>query len=156
MLGSFKETQNPLNRRETEIRFVPICVINLGRNRAAEYAFTKLDPSYKRLVNVNGIYIMPEFRGLGIASRLYKWLVNEQNFTVMGDSKQYFGARKLWAKLSKDSSLTVDLINIKTEKIIMKNVQLHHGDEFDVDTRLWSTFPDITLKDVRPILRKIS
>jgi hypothetical protein len=154
IVGSFQ----PVNTKGIGIeeRFVPICYISLGRNKSLEMVLKKISPAYTRIVNVNGIYIVPEFRGLELATTLYKWLVNEQNFTVMGDSQQFFGARKLWAKLSKFNDVRVDLINVKTETIIQKDVLLYHGEtEEQFDTRLWSMFPDASKKDIRPILRKI-
>lgn len=76
------------------------------------------------------------------------------NFVIMGDSQQYFGARKLWSKLSKSSDVIVDLVNIKTKKVLKKNITLHQGNsEEDFDKAVWSL--DTSKENIRPILKKI-
>lgn len=64
-------------------------------------------------------------------------------FNIIGDSEQYFGARRLWAKLSKEVDVIVDIYDLKSDSIIEENVILHHGYyNSDFDKRLWSFSKD--------------
>lgn len=155
ILGNFIEVfDDTLTSDNLVSKFKVIFQINLGRDYKVETQLSRIDASYKRIVNVNGVVVDESMQGKGIALTIYKWLVNEQNFVVMGDSQQYFGARKLWAKLSKNSDVIVDLVDIKRVKLVESNVKLHHGNhERDFDERLWSL--DKSKKHIRPILRKI-
>lgn len=156
ILGRF-EQHHSINSSELEERFVVICQISTSRQHSIETELKKLNQEYRRIININGIYIDEKFRGIGLATLLYKWLVNEQNFVVMGDSQQYFGARRLWSKLSRQNDVIVDLIDISENKILDQGVILHHGEtEKDFDERLWSMFPDVSKRNIRPILRRIN
>jgi hypothetical protein len=154
-IGHFTNDDS-LEHQHNPYRFKVICQINLGRNRTLENLLKRNSESYSRIVNVDGIYIDPEYRGFNIASDLYKWLVNDQKFTILGDKQQYFGARKLWSKLSKDRHFKVDIIDIYTGNILFTDVDLYHGQlETEIDNRLWTMFPDNTMSHIRPILTKI-
>ena len=74
---------------------------------------------------------------------MYKYFVKEKNYTIVGDSEQYYGARMLWAKLSKNLDLKVDIYNIKKNELLFTDVILHHGKyDSDFDERLWSYSKD--------------
>lgn len=106
----------------------------------------------KPLMNVDGVFVTDTVRGDGIAISMYKFLVKEEKLNILGDEIQYFGARKLWARLSKVSDVKVDIIDISKEEFIEKDVVLHHGSEdWDFDNRVWSY--TVQKKDVRLILR---
>jgi len=116
--------------------------------------FTKYDhyKSYGEVYNVDGVAVKDFSRG--IATKMYEYFVKEKKFTIIGDEEQYFGARKLWSKLSKKLDLTVDLFDIKNDEIIEKNVVLHHGNyDEDFDKRLWSYKRDKI--NVRSILKEL-
>lgn len=85
---------------------------------------------------------------------MYKYFVKELKFTILGDAEQYFGARKLWASLSKELDVIVDIYDVKEDKIIHPNVVLHHGNyNNDFDARLWSYSK--SKHNVRSILKDI-
>lgn len=155
MLGNFQTFKEQTKSGIEEIvRFRIIMTIGLGRDYRLSSAMARVSPLYPKIVNINGIIVDKDFQGVGVARKIYKWLVNEQGFTVMGDSRQYFGARKLWARLSEELDVIVDLVDIKRGKVLETNVKLHHGNqETDFDTRLWSLGVD--KKNIRPFLRKI-
>ena len=60
---------------------------------------------------VDLVRVSEEYRGSGIASGLYSALVGMEKIRLLSDSEQYFGARKLWAKLSKKPDLIVDILD---------------------------------------------
>lgn len=156
VVGRFEEILSDLKDTKYETKFRKIAHIDLQRAKRLEKALSRLGNNYGKIVNVNGIFIDEDYRGFSVATDIYKWLVNDLGFTVMGDSKQYFGARRLWARLSNTTGFVVDLINIKDEVIIKKDVILKHGEtEEEFDKRLWSISPDLSKYNVRPILRKI-
>ena len=109
-----------------------------------------------KLYNVDEVGVTDALltRRRGIAKTVYKYFVKEQGWEILGDSHQYFGARRLWSRLSKELDVQVDLVDIQKKVIIEENVILHHGryDE-DFDERLWSRGEDKL--HIRPILKKI-
>lgn len=128
--------------------FVEVFHIELSRVKSLEHL------GYSKVVNVDGVATLDKFTNKGIATIVYKYLVNTLNYTVLGDKNQYFGARKLWARLSNELDVGVDLVDIKDMKVIQKNVTLHHGKyDSDFDSRLWDYSED--KKNIRCILTKI-
>lgn len=114
--------------------FVSVFKISLTRYKHVE---NKL--KYKKLVNVDSVAVNKDYQHKGISTFIYKYLVNTLNYTILGDKYQYFGARKLWARLSKELDVKVDLIDIKTKTKIKENVILYHGNyDKDFDKALWS------------------
>jgi hypothetical protein len=155
ILGKFVEAEDlELTTNELVTKFNVVFQINLGRDYKVESQLSRIGGNYTRIANVNGVVVDTSMQGKGIALTIYKWLVNDQGFVIMGDSKQYFGARKLWSKLSKQHDIVVDLVDIKRGKLIESHVKLHQGDhETDFDARLWSLGKE--KKNIRPVLRKI-
>lgn len=103
---------------------------------------------------VVSVMVKENLRGHGISTIIYKFLVKDLKFLIMGDSIQYFGARILWKKLSEDRDVIVDLIDLKQKKILERNIKLSHGKkDYEFDKRLWSYK---TGKEfIRPILKDI-
>ena len=129
--------------------FESVFQIGLSRYKSVE---KKL--GYKRLINVNGVAVLKGYSGKGISTIIYKYLVNELEYNILGDEQQYFGARKLWSRLSKELDVEVDLIDIKEKKVIESNIILHHGQyDEDFDKRLWSYEDD--KQNIRSVLRRI-
>jgi hypothetical protein len=116
-------------------------------------AFSKYSSKvYGNLHNVDGVAVSLFRKGLG--SFMYKYFVKQLKYTILGDAEQYFGARVLWAKLSKELDLQVDLYNTKTDSVIEENVILHHGKyNNDFDARLWSFSKD--KHNIRSVLKDI-
>jgi hypothetical protein len=109
--------------------------------------------SYKNLHQVMAIYINKENQAAGLATYFYKWLVNNYNYTILSDKLQYFGARRLWAKLSDSNQVNVDIIDINQLKIIEKNKILIHGKAEDsFDKTVWARYGKA---DIRFVLTKI-
>ena len=134
---------------ETRPIFTEIFEIGLTRYKSLE---SKL--KYPKLIGVAGVAIISSLHNKGISTFVYKYLVNEMGYTILGDEKQYFGARKLWARLSKELDVKVDIIDAKSKTVIQNNIILHHGkyDE-DLDKALWSYKDD--KKNLRSVLTKI-
>jgi hypothetical protein len=134
--------------QETKENFKVIFKIQFTRVKK----FEKI--GYNRMIKVNGVVTDSEYQRMGIAKQIYKTIVNELNYTIVGDEEQYFGTRKLWTRLSNEVDINVDIININSKEIIYSDVVLHHGkyDE-DFDERVWSYGNE--KKNIRPILTKI-
>jgi len=92
---------------------------------------------FGQLYNVDGVGV--KTTNAGFSKMMYKYFCKKMGITILGDSEQYFGARKLWSRLSKELDVIVHIIDIKTDSIIEENVVLHHGNyNHDFDERLWS------------------
>jgi hypothetical protein len=103
----------------------------------------------QRLYNVDGVSTINEdaVRRSGIA-----FFVKELKWNLLGDRDQYYGARRLWAKLSLEVDTMVDIVDIAKKEVVYEGVVLHRGraDE-DFDEWLWSHQGD---KDnLRPVLK---
>lgn len=104
------------------------------------------------LYNVDGVGV--KTKGIGFSKLMYKYFAKEKGITILGDSEQYFGARKLWSRLSKELDVVVDLYNTNADFVIEENVVLHHGNyNNDFDERLWSFSKD--KNNIRSILKDI-
>lgn len=160
--GFDKEIPRPTGKPgyEQEVVFQQIFWINLLNVEKIANKINKLVPRHvdpKRLYNVNGVKSYNindnEYTKKGIAFTVYKYLVSI-GYNLLGNKEQYFGARKLWSRLSKETDVKVDIVNIESGEIIHNNIDLHHGtDDWDFDTRLWSRNDD--KNHIRPILLKI-
>ncbi len=125
--------------------------------RIALYDVHKLptNSSIKNLYSVVGVGVLKEFHGMGIATFMYKYLVNGLNLNLLGDELQYFGARKLWNRLSKELDIRVDVMDFNTFEVVKESVDLKHGkldDEYNKE--YWSS--DYSKANIRFILRKIN
>ena len=119
-------------------------------NKVAKIYFNKIDEFYE----VDTIYVSSDMRGQEISTKLYAYFVKELNYQILGSDMQRFGARKLWASLSRRSDLTVDIIDVTNDKVLEKDVILHHGDlDEEFDERVWSY--DSDKKHIRLILKDI-
>ncbi len=108
----------------------------------------------KKLMNVDGVKVKETSQGSGIALMTYKSIIKKQNIIIIGDEVQFFGARRLWSKLSREVDVRVDIIDLYSEKVLEKDVILKHGtDDWDFDKRVWSY--DYDKKYIRLILKEI-
>jgi hypothetical protein len=112
---------------------------------------------YKNIWKSNSELVAEVFQMKGIAKELFHYFVKELKITLLGDSVQYFGSRKLWSSISKSSHVIVDIIDITHKKLIDENVEVYHGfDNWDWDKRVWTDNGDDTkIVDIRLILRDI-
>lgn len=72
----------------------------------------------KEYKTIQKITTAQEMRGKDIATELYKFLIQKEKIKLISGAVQYFGARKLWAKLSRDA--VVDVINIKSNETLKR------------------------------------
>jgi len=85
---------------------------------------------------------------------MYKYFIKNQGYTIISDTHQYFGARKVWSKLSKQSDILVDIIDTNENIVIKEDVILHHGNhDKEFDKEIWSYDGDkehirLVLKDI--------
>ena len=108
----------------------------------------------KKLYNVDEVGVSKDKRGFGLATKMYSYFIKKQGYNIIGDEQQFFGARRLWSKLSRITNLVVDIVDIKNEIILEKNAKIYHGDlDEEFDKRVWSY--DIDKKDIRLILKDI-
>ena len=108
----------------------------------------------EKVLSAMTVAVVKELRNTGIALQVYKYIVNEMGYSIISDKDQYFGARKLWSKLSRETDVIVDVVDLKTFEIIARGVNIKHGkmnDEFD--ERFWSKTTN--KENIRFILRKI-
>ena len=109
---------------------------------------------HKRLMNVDTVKVNESVQGLGLATSMYSFLVKNENIIILGDKIQYFGARRLWAKLSKRLDLTVDIVDVSKGLYLEKDVLIHHGlEDWEFDERVWDY--TTSKKDIRLILKEI-
>lgn len=107
-----------------------------------------------KVMNVDNVRVKETARGYGIATALYKFLVKKEEYVILGDEVQFFGARRLWSKLSREIDVRVDIIDLYTETYLEKDVILKHGtNDWDFDKRVWSY--DYDKKYIRLILKEI-
>jgi hypothetical protein len=133
--------------RGTETKFEEIFQIQLSKTNIPNIAGD--------FYNVDGVKVPDTIKGRGVATSMYKYFIKNLKMNILGDEIQYFGARKLWARLSKSVDVTVDIIDISTGSFLEKNVILHHGDDdWDFDDRVWSY--DVDKKNIRLILKDIT
>lgn len=139
VMGYFDKNQNNF--------FIPIFALSLVNQKG-------LLPEYPKLNVVKSVYVRDENQKSGIAIMMYKYLVDKLGFDIMGDSQQYFGARKLWVKLSEDSRFMVDIVDIKNKEVIDYGVKVYHGlEDSDFDKRIWSY--DRDKDNIRLVLTKM-
>lgn len=110
---------------------------------------------YTNLYNVEHVRVKDNLQGSGIARTLYTYLVKKLGYTLLGNEIQYFGARRLWARLSHLEGVAVDVIDISEPKLLYTDTGIYHGTEdADFDLRIWRYEED--KKDIRLILRDVS
>ena len=123
----------------------------IGFRKVAKLYFNKIEDYYE----VDTIYVSKLLRGENIATNLYTYFSKILDYTILSSNMQRFGARKLWSKLSRDSSLIVNIFDFENKKIIEENVEIYHGDlDEEFDKRVWSY--DIEKKHIRLILKDIN
>lgn len=142
--GEFKKTSN--NESLFEIDFQ----INLSERKSIQHSF-----KYKKsIMNVDGVQVKENFQGDAISYNVYKILAKHEGFNILGDETQYFGARRLWSRLSKSIDIIMDIIDIDKDIIVEKDVKVYHGDlDYEFDKRVWNY--DDSKKDIRLILKDI-
>lgn len=138
---------------EPILRFIMVARLSLLRNEKYE---SKLN--IDNILQVCSIAVLEKYRKEGIAKKLYQYLV-ENNYNLLSDGDQYLGARRLWSRLSNNSDLIVDVVDIDKMQIIKHNVKLHHGklnDEFDCEYYSQENSQDNNSKfNIRFLLRKV-
>lgn len=111
---------------------------------------------YTNVHNINGVRVNSNLHGSGIAKQLYLFLAKNKRYSIMGDEVQYFGARRLWAKLSRENDVVVDVIDVTIPKLLHKDAVIHQGtDDWDYDLRIWANGYTEDLKHIRLILKDI-
>ena len=144
LLGNFMTSSEGDEKLEVDFE------IRLNEHKSVAHSF-KLT---KKLMNVDGVMVAKTRQGDGIATAMYKFLVKKEGYIILGDEMQYFGARKLWAKLSKSLDVKVDIVDVDSNKYLEKDVTLKHGTEdWDFDNRVWSY--DVDKKHIRLLLKDI-
>lgn len=130
--------------KRLELRFMVFGEITLNKRKICN----------KEYYAVEMIETKKDLRNRNIATLLYKFLVQTEKLSLISDDTQYFGARKLWARLS--HTLKVDVINTETCEV-KENIILKHGDKSEeYDEKYWSSeFDSSSKQKIRFILRDI-
>ena len=111
---------------------------------------SNIDKIYKLPVhNIDSVIVDNTFRRRGIATAFYSFLLAKMKYILMGDEEQYDGARRLWADLSKQSSLKLSIYDYNTGDKLKDDYEIKLDDEF-FDPELYSW--DKSKAHVRPIL----
>lgn len=109
---------------------------------------------HKRLMNVDGVKVNESVQGLCLATAMYTYLVKNEKMVILGDEIQYFGARRLWSKLSMKLDLTVDIVDVSKGIYLERDVLIHHGlEDWEFDDRIWDY--TTSKKNIRLILKEI-
>jgi len=134
---------------EEKKRLIIIFSIDFNNKKNIGYKF-----GYKKLYNVSEVGVDKNYRGKGIATNMYKYFIKNQKYTIISDTHQYFGARKVWSKLSKELDILVDIIDTKNNILVKEDVILHHGNQDEeFDREIWSYDGD--KQHIRLILKDI-
>lgn len=128
-----------------------VWIYNIGKlNCEVSY----INTGYKNLVEARDLVILKEYQRRGLATALYKFIVNNLNYTIMSDDTQYNGSRLLWNVLSEELDMQVDIVDVNTEEVLEKNIILKHGKEpKDINKKYWSD--DSSKINIRFILTRI-
>lgn len=120
-----------------------------------EHKSTAIDLNiHKRLMNVDGVKVNEDMYGLGLATAIYTFLVKQENIVILSDETMYFGARRLWSRLSKRIDTVVDIVDISKGVYLEKDVIIHHGlEDWEYDERVWDY--TASKKDIRLVLKEI-
>lgn len=109
-------------------RFDPIVAMQL------KYITKYRSLGYGSFRIVEGVETKDGIRNLGYGKFLYKKLVDNLKYVLMGDAEQYDKARMLWVSLSNHPDFNVDIVDLSNAKIIHKNVNLKDA----LDERIWT------------------
>jgi len=88
---------------------------------------TKTHILNKDYYEIYGVTVAKEYKGLGIAGQLYRFLLKDLKITIMSDSMQLFGMRKLWADPWQIPDLIVDVVDKDKGKVIIKDAVIVQG-----------------------------
>lgn len=91
------------------------------------------------LFNVDEVEVKKNMRGLGIALSFYKYFITIMNYSLLGDEYQFFGAKRLWARLSTEANIKVSIMTYPEGKFLEHDTMIGHGEEdWQFDDRVWS------------------
>ena len=80
-----------------------------------------------RLVSVGKAY-----RGLNLATKMYSFLIKNENLIIVSDETQSEGGRSLWVKLAKEPGIQVYGFNTETRKVFQVDMDdLFNEDVYD-------------------------
>jgi GNAT superfamily N-acetyltransferase len=147
MVVGFFDKKHGQELYKDEERFIEIACLDMDRTN-----FSFDDHYEEPIVAVTGVFTDEKYRGNGIGSRLYTETI-KLGYLVMCDDLQYYGARKIWSRLSESQDYAVDVVNIEENKVVATEVELNQGtaDE-DFTEEFWSYYHDKT--DLLFVLRR--
>lgn len=129
-------------------------IIEVSRGKLRSMKSVQNHTKHKNAMQMEQIYTHKDYRGEGITSKFYAWLISVEGYQIVSDAEQYDGARKIYSNLSKNFNVDIyDNINNKTMKT---NYDLVHGEEYwEFDEDVYSVEGDIpTKEDVLIIMYK--
>lgn len=148
-----KEVEKTQAGNEEIEAFTTIFSIKLKRKKDLDHL------GYANLLEVAEVVTHYKFQDTEITINMFKYIVNVLAYTLMGDFQKYYGGRKIWDRLSKHLDTQVDIFNIRTKEVILKNVILHQGkydEDFDKSLLAYQEDKELIQKqDLRPILTEI-
>lgn len=131
-------------------RFIVVFKILLSEKSRIGKFFNVLN-----LYQIHAVALNKELQYKKIGQTIYRFLINELNFSLLSDKKQYFGERKLWGNISKDLNLILDVVNLDKWEFVEQNIILIHGD-LDKEYNKSYYSENTEKKNIRFILKKIS
>lgn len=109
----------------------------------------------KKTVQVDGVSTHKQFEGKGLATFVYFLLVH-QGYTIISDFYHEFGGLKLWRKLARLAGLNDYQVNILDNGELVRDKEgnvLRFDDGNYPKSKIWSTAPNQSLKDVLLVMR---
>jgi len=98
------------------------------------------------VLQVDSVYVRPEFREFGLASFAYMKLV-EAGFIVVSDSSQFEDGKRLWKKLSREAhfnNYVIHLIDDEEGFLKDKNGEVITYDSSNIDdAKIWTAGIDL-------------
>lgn len=100
-----------------------------------------------KCLQVNSVFISDDFRKLGIASRIYKFLTSA-GFVIISDSSQYEDGKELWKKLVRDTVQGKYKIYVLDDEYGFKKDAAGKPIEYDgtniKDSEIWTSGDDFS------------
>ena len=87
----------------TDLGVLTNFVVFVLRFKSSVHASLPTDVDKTKALQVNSVFVAPEFRGEGLSSTVYKLLASK-GFCIISDNTQFQDGKELWKKLVRDTA----------------------------------------------------
>lgn len=98
-------------------------------------------------IQVNSVFISPEFRNEGISSTVYKYLTSK-GFVIISDNTQFTDGKELWKKLVRDTAYGEYRIYILDDEYGFEKDEKGRAIAYDgsniKDSKIWTSGEDLS------------